>query len=156
MIKMNTVVVKRLKITPETRRLIMERDGFSCRYCGSKKEPFHLDHVYPVAKGGETTVENLVTACANCNHRKSAKVVFPKPIGYFDKEPKPVRLWLNVWIFVFLLIAVLLESFYSFLQGNQKMSSLEFFLSIFLVFIILILPTKNSFVWWFKKVWRNE
>jgi hypothetical protein len=33
-----------------------------------------MDHVYPYAKGGETTFGNLVTACARCNSHKNAKV----------------------------------------------------------------------------------
>lgn len=90
---MNTIEVKREKITPELRENILRRDRYTCRYCGSKKEPFYLDHVYPVARGGETSEENLVTSCLNCNVKKHAKVgVFPKPIGYFEDKTKDISM----------------------------------------------------------------
>lgn len=81
------IQVRRFPITPELRQLILERDNFACRYCGSKKPPFHLDHVYPVSKGGETSEDNLVTSCSDCNQKKHNKVgIYPKPIGYFEKD----------------------------------------------------------------------
>ncbi len=32
----------------------------------------HIDHLVPVARAGPTTLENLVTACQDCNLGKSA------------------------------------------------------------------------------------
>jgi len=46
----------------------------SCAYCGSN-EPFHLDHVDPLARGGLHTPSNLAPACQRCNLSKSAKPV---------------------------------------------------------------------------------
>lgn len=72
----------------EIRQQVFKRDGYRCRYCGSTAGPFHADHVYPYSKGGETSIENMVTACATCNTSKSSKVgLWPKPIGYFDPKP---------------------------------------------------------------------
>lgn len=86
---MDMVQVKRLPITPELRDFVFNRDGRTCRYCGSKNEPFHLDHVYPVSKGGETSTDNLVTSCRRCNAKKHAAVgMWPKPIGYFNPQEK--------------------------------------------------------------------
>lgn len=83
----NTIQVKRYPITPEVRDFIFKRDNYTCRYCGTKTAPFHLDHVYPVSKGGETTEENLVTSCSACNLQKHTKIgIYPKPIGYFEKD----------------------------------------------------------------------
>lgn len=80
-------------VSPEIRKIVLERDGFQCRYCGSKVPPFHLDHVYPYSKGGETTANNLVTACLKCNLQKHSKVgIWPKPIGYFEKRKESSRL----------------------------------------------------------------
>jgi len=78
---------------PESlRQLVFERDAHVCRYCGSTEEPFHADHVYPESKGGETSVHNLVTSCARCNHQKWARVgVWPLPIGYFS-EPESLAM----------------------------------------------------------------
>src|SRR3990167_1825809 len=58
--------------TPQwLREKVFERDNYTCRYCGSKEPPFNADHVYPYSLGGQTTVENLVTACSRCNGKKS-------------------------------------------------------------------------------------
>ncbi len=60
------------------RRNLFARDRFACQYCGTKQPPFTIDHVVPRSrrtieqpKGGETSWENCVTSCAECNHRKS-------------------------------------------------------------------------------------
>lgn len=80
-------------ISPELRKRVLERDKYQCRYCGTKQEPFHLDHVYPVVKGGETTFNNLVTACVRCNSTKHSSVgMWPKSVGYFDPKPKEVHI----------------------------------------------------------------
>lgn len=47
----------------------------SCPYCGNKidycnKQDFHLDHIYPVSKGGMSTIKNMVYVCSSCNLKK--------------------------------------------------------------------------------------
>lgn len=45
-----------------------------CYWCGKKKlNKYHVDHYYPLSKGGKHHVDNLVIACPSCNLRKSAK-----------------------------------------------------------------------------------
>ena len=56
-------------IPDSLRQAVYDRDGFSCVYCGSE-DHLQCDHDVPVSKGGETTLENLVTACRVCNSRK--------------------------------------------------------------------------------------
>jgi hypothetical protein len=74
-------------------RRVYERDGRRCRYCGNTSGPFHLDHVYPESKGGETSVRNLVVACKTCNIRKYTKVgQWPLPLNYFDMVDEMERL----------------------------------------------------------------
>ncbi len=78
---MNINARPREHITPELRQRVLERDNYTCRYCEATQGPFHLDHVYPHSKGGETTFENLVAACRSCNIRKHDKVgIWPAPI----------------------------------------------------------------------------
>lgn len=54
---------------------VFKRDNFSCVYCGrSVKEDkikLQCDHVIPRSKNGKDTLDNLVTACAECNRGKS-------------------------------------------------------------------------------------
>ncbi len=57
------------KIPGDLRQAVFERDEFACVYCGSEAH-LQCDHAIPVSKGGETTIENLVTACRTCNSRK--------------------------------------------------------------------------------------
>lgn len=56
----------------ELRIQVLQRDGFRCRYCKCdlRQRRANIDHVVPWAKGGRTSIENLVSACADCNKRK--------------------------------------------------------------------------------------
>jgi ribosomal protein S27AE len=58
---------------------IFQRDNFTCIYCGKSsiedKVKLHVDHIYPLAKGGKATIENLVTACEKCNVSKQHTVL---------------------------------------------------------------------------------
>lgn len=54
---------------------ILERDNFSCVYCGTKEGPFELDHVYPYSLGGSDTEDNLACSCQCCNRSKGAKTL---------------------------------------------------------------------------------
>ena len=92
--------------TPQRmREEVFRRDKYTCRYCGTKEGPFHADHVYPYSKGGETTVDNLVTACPSCNGKKQAKIgIWPKPIIKKIAYTKKKRITLGalvVWCGIF-------------------------------------------------------
>ncbi len=71
-----------------TRFNVFLRDRFACQYCC---EPFPtsdltFDHVIPRSRGGRTTWNNVVTACAPCNLRKSNRL--PKKSGMYPRtEP---------------------------------------------------------------------
>jgi len=55
-----------------TRFNVFLRDRFHCQYCGGNFATNELtfDHVVPRSKGGRTTWDNVVTACAGCNLMK--------------------------------------------------------------------------------------
>lgn len=65
---------KRIGVSPRVRFEVFKRDGFRCLYCGATplSKPLHVDHVRPVAEGGDNSPANLVTACSDCNLGKSA------------------------------------------------------------------------------------
>lgn len=72
----------RLMAVPRGLRFeVFKRDGFRCRYCGRGPEAVLLeaDHVVPEHDGGPTTIENLVTACADCNRGKGARSLTTAP-----------------------------------------------------------------------------
>src|SRR5579883_489659 len=52
-----------------TRRAVFARDDWTCQYCGSRTQ-LTVDHVVPRSKGGGSTWDNIVAACAPCNRRK--------------------------------------------------------------------------------------
>ncbi|MCC6125340.1 MAG: HNH endonuclease [Pirellulales bacterium] len=58
-------------------RLVVQRAGDRCEYCGLSQEGqearFHIDHVVPVVCGGPTVEENLALACVSCSLRKAAR-----------------------------------------------------------------------------------
>ena len=56
-----------------TRFNLFLRDAFSCQYCGSADE-LTFDHVIPRSRGGRTTWDNVVTACAPCNLLKGGRL----------------------------------------------------------------------------------
>ena len=43
-----------------------------CQYCGRMTPPKELtmDHIVPIARGGKSTKNNVVTACKECNNAK--------------------------------------------------------------------------------------
>jgi 5-methylcytosine-specific restriction endonuclease McrA len=64
-----------------TRFNVFLRDRFACQYCGDGFPSHELtfDHVIPRSRGGRTTWENVVAACAPCNLRKGGRM--PKKAG---------------------------------------------------------------------------
>ena len=46
----------------------------ACYWCGVKcPNNYHVDHYYPLTKGGKHELDNLVIACPSCNMTKSNK-----------------------------------------------------------------------------------
>ena len=64
---------KRKSISEKTRFEVFKRDLFTCQYCSEKppKVPLEIDHLIPVCKGGKNNIDNLITACFDCNRGKS-------------------------------------------------------------------------------------
>jgi hypothetical protein len=54
---------------------VFQRDLFTCQYCGAQPPSAVLvvDHIEPVSAGGETSIDNLITACEACNQGKADK-----------------------------------------------------------------------------------
>ena len=71
---------QRTLMTKKLREFIKNRDNFTCCLCGNSThvEPnllLEIDHIIPVAKGGETVEDNLQTLCWKCNRAKSDKII---------------------------------------------------------------------------------
>lgn len=68
-------MAKRVALSKSLRFEVFKRDLFTCQYCGRKAPDviLEVDHIKPVSKGGDNSIENLVTACWDCNRGKGAK-----------------------------------------------------------------------------------
>jgi hypothetical protein len=57
------------------RFMVLRRDGFACRYCGRRAPDveLHIDHEVPWSKSRDHRLENLRTACRDCNLGRGAK-----------------------------------------------------------------------------------
>lgn len=64
---------ERKPISKSLRFKVFKRDGFVCQYCGSKPPTvvLEIDHIHPVSEGGGNGIDNLLTACFDCNRGKS-------------------------------------------------------------------------------------
>lgn len=71
---MSDISTVRVAISKRLRFEVFKRDGFTCQYCGAAPPGALLecDHIHPVALGGATDHDNLITACFACNRGKSA------------------------------------------------------------------------------------
>lgn len=66
-----------MTITLGMRFQILERDSYTCRFCGKRapETELEVDHVMPRSKGGSDDTSNLVTACRDCNRGKGDRVI---------------------------------------------------------------------------------
>jgi 5-methylcytosine-specific restriction endonuclease McrA len=58
-----------------SKKNVLLRDDHTCQYCGTVGDgrDLTIDHVIPRRAGGDSTWENLATACSTCNQRKGAR-----------------------------------------------------------------------------------
>lgn len=68
-------LAKKKQIVRFSRMNVFLRDNHICQYCGQAFAKLHLtlDHVIPIVQGGQTSWENIVTACKPCNQRKGGR-----------------------------------------------------------------------------------
>ena len=66
----------------KNRRVLAERDGTMCRWCGRELDPMdrqgvHVDHIVPRSKGGTSTLDNMQLLHAKCNMAKRSGPMEP-------------------------------------------------------------------------------
>jgi len=76
-----------------SRKNILMRDRYTCQYClrGGSSAQLTLDHVIPRSRAGDSTWENLVACCHQCNNRKGNRT--PEEAGMkLVRQPRPFSL----------------------------------------------------------------
>lgn len=67
------------------RKQVFDRCQGICEYCRSQAKfspnNFEIEHIVPVSRNGQTTLENLALACPSCNSYKSNKIDSIDPIS---------------------------------------------------------------------------
>jgi hypothetical protein len=66
-----------MTVSVRTRFEVFKRDRFTCRYCGRHAPDVlvEVDHIIPVAAGGSSEMDNLITACWDCNRGKADRLL---------------------------------------------------------------------------------
>lgn len=74
---------KRKGLSKTMRFEVFKRDGFKCQYCGQSPPVIILevDHIVPVASGGNDDQSNLLTSCLDCNRGKGCRGLEQVPIS---------------------------------------------------------------------------
>lgn len=81
-------MTKRKSISKKARFEVFKRDSFKCQYCGDTPPDavLEIDHIEPVSKGGENDIDNLITACFDCNRGKSNRLLSSLPKTIIEKS----------------------------------------------------------------------
>ena len=73
-----------VQISTQQKHIITERARGCCEYCQSQlkfsPDPFSVEHIIPISKGGTDNLDNLALACQGCNNRKYNAIEAYDPI----------------------------------------------------------------------------
>ena len=70
-------MAERKPISKKMRFEVFKRDKFTCQYCGRMAPDviLEVDHIKPVAEGGNNGILNLITSCRDCNRGKGKRLL---------------------------------------------------------------------------------
>lgn len=97
---------KECDISNETRRIVFQRDNFSCIFCGRPGLP--NAHVVNRSQGGMGVEQNIITACIDCHNamdngrgtgwmREYAEKYLAKQYGEWNKDDVVYDKWKGVF-----------------------------------------------------------
>jgi hypothetical protein len=74
----------RPRLSTTLRRVVTQRARHRCEYCQSRSdyaaEPFDVEHIVPISRGGLPQADNLAYACSGCNGHKYNKISATDPL----------------------------------------------------------------------------
>ena len=98
-LRLRRYVNKRWKEPRFRKRVLFNRDGWQCQYCGKRLNwnSIEVEHVVPRSRGGKTTWANCVAACKPCNSRKDSMTPDEAgmPLRKKPMSPTPMHFWDN-------------------------------------------------------------
>jgi hypothetical protein len=72
-----------MRIPARLRSEVVRRAAGRCEYCQlsqmGQEAVFHVGHIHPVARDGQTELSNLALACVSCSLRKGARMTCVDP-----------------------------------------------------------------------------
>lgn len=70
-------------LTPRDIAAHFDAFGRCCAYCGDAEADLHIEHFYPISKGGAHCRSNIVPACPSCNYSKFDH----DPFWWYKRQP---------------------------------------------------------------------
>ena len=63
------------EVQPELRKLVLERDNWTCQKCGKTENELHCHHINPVKLDPleSADIDNCITLCKDCHHEAHQK-----------------------------------------------------------------------------------
>ena len=94
---MPAVIRLNIYVNPKHTRLVFSkwnmyiRDEFVCQYCGKICDASELtkDHIIPKSLGGDSSWNNCVTCCYDCNNKKGCRTPEQARMQLIKKPNKP-------------------------------------------------------------------
>lgn len=82
---------KRKSLPKKVRYEVLKRDSFTCQYCGrmAPEVILEVDHIIPVAEGGDEEMFNLITSCRDCNRGKGKTTISDQTV--IEKQKKQLK-----------------------------------------------------------------
>lgn len=108
-LKLYKYVNKKWKAPRFRKKVLFNRDGWRCQYCGEKLnwDNIEVEHVLPTSRGGQTTWLNCVSACHSCNSKKDDRTPEEAKMPLLKKPANPSSLhfwdatrsdcWCDTW-----------------------------------------------------------
>jgi hypothetical protein len=72
---------------------VLERDGFTCQYCGQRAPnvTLEVDHIKPISDGGTDEMDNLATTCRACNRGKGGLQIQRRHHNQKQQSPRILK-----------------------------------------------------------------
>ena len=84
-------------ITPQDIDRLYETQNGCCYWCSIPVgKTYHIDHVFPIVRGGSHTLDNLVISCPSCNQSKHDKLPYTEWIPSNPLAPNHISISSNL------------------------------------------------------------